>query len=111
MIFISVFFVGLGNDTAGLFLQPARRKHQLMLVAGPVLIGGEAEPAGGAVLMDGIDGMAGSEMLVRIPFFEPGAGLVGPLLVTVTVEVVAQVPGDVRERPQTRHRVANEPVF
>src|SRR5215831_16233698 len=35
----------------------------------------------------------------------------GPLVITVTVEVIAQIPRDIRERSEARNRVANEPVF
>ena len=52
-------------------------------------------------------GMAGGEMVVRVPAFEQRAGLVRPLFIAKAVQVVAQVPGDVGECAQARGGVAH----
>src|ERR1035438_4281616 len=83
-----------------------------MLVAGPLLIRSESEPRSRAILMVVARGrMAGFKLLRVVEFLNHRSRFVGPLFVPITVEVVAHVPGDVRECSEAIHGIANEAVF
>src|ERR1700678_378485 len=98
MVLVAVLLIGLRNDAAGFLLQFARRKHQVVLIASPLLIRSEAKPRGGAVLVIvTVCRMTGLEVLPGIALLNIHACFVRPLLVAVGVQVVAEVPGNVGE--------------
>src|SRR5262245_37425454 len=95
MIFVAVFFVGLRDDAAGFELNLSLVEHQRMLIARPVLDRGEAKPIGSAILRLAMRGVAGRKVFIGIPTNEEGASFMGPFFVAETVEIVAEIPGDV----------------
>src|SRR4029077_8568029 len=72
---------------------------------------GEVEPVGGTILMRIVDGMAGGQAPGRIPLLDQGPSLVCPAVVAVPIEIVAEVPGDIRKGAETRDGVADEPML
>src|SRR6185437_7889878 len=99
------------NDAPGLFLLLAFIQHETVLRPGPFLKRREAEPTGSSILMDVIHRMAGGEMTIWVPLLDQRSRIVGPLIIAVAVEIVAQVPGDVREGSETVYGVTDEPVL
>ena len=114
MVFVTILLVGLRNDAVRLLLEFAGLEHKGMLIARPFLVGGETEPGGSTILVNGfgvddhIDGMTGGEVMVRIELHEEGASVVGPGIVAKTFEVVAEVPGNVGEGGEASDGVAEE---
>src|SRR5437868_6422011 len=97
MVFVAVFFIRLGNDAAGSFLLLPLRQHKGVLFSRPLLKRRETEPWRAAILVRIIDGVAGSQMLVWIPLLEKCARRMSPALVAILVEVIAEIPGDIRK--------------
>src|SRR5262249_5390288 len=111
VVLVAIFLVRLRNDPPRPELNLPLLEHDLMLLAGPVLDGREAEPRRRAVLMFRFYRVAGGQVSVGVVFVDEGARLMRPLFVPVAVEVVAQVPGNVGEGAQPRQRVADVPPF
>src|SRR4051794_36794940 len=82
-----------------------------MLAAAPVLNGSKSEPFRGAILVHSMNRVTGCQMPVWIPVVHVCAGFMGPLVVAETIQIVAQIPGDIRERAQTRCGVAEIAFF
>src|SRR4051794_8923467 len=61
--------------------------------------------------MLGVNGVAGCQMPGRIPLMDVRAGFVGPRVVPETIQIVAQIPSDIRERAQTRYGVTEIALF
>ena len=111
VILVPVFFVGLRDDASGLQLDLPLLEHQRVLAARPFLYRREAEPVGRAVLVLAMHWMTRGQMMVRVPLLDQRARRVRPCLVAEAVEIVAEVPRDVRERAQPRHRITDVPAL
>src|SRR5271157_3561621 len=111
MVLVTVFFVRLRNDAPALQLLLALAEHENVLIARPFLKRGEVKPIRSAVLVLIVDWMAGGQVPTRIPLLNECASRMRPVLIAVAIEVVAQVPGDVGERAEPVHGVANETMF
>src|SRR2546423_12676879 len=82
-----------------------------MLIPSPLLVRGKAEPTGRAILIDDFRGVGGSEVFVGIPLRKQHPGFMGPFLIAKKVEVVSEVPGDVREGSEPRDGIADEAML
>ena len=49
-----------------------------------------------------VNGMAGGQVLIWIPLLDEGSCVARPAIVPVAVEIVSEVPGDVREGAKPR---------
>src|SRR5437016_528864 len=55
--------------------------------------------------------MTGGKMFVGIPSLQDSSSFVSPLLVPKAVEIISQVPGNIREGRQAGHRVSDITPF
>ncbi len=111
MILVSILFVGLWDDAACFELDLPLLQHQLVLLARPILDRSESEPIGGAVLVLAMDRMAGSQMLVRVPALNQRSNFMSPFFIPVTIEVISEVPVDIRVGTQPGDRITDVAPF
>src|ERR1041385_8998375 len=78
-----------------------------MLTSGPILDRREPEPIGRAILRCAMGRMAGGKMFVRIPAHQQRPRFMGPFLIAETIEVIPQVPRNVRESRKARDGVTD----
>src|ERR1017187_6956659 len=80
-----------------------------MLLARPLLVGGKSKPRSRTILMIvTYCGMAGFKMFVRVDLLNERARIVSPLLIPITVEIVAHIPSDIGKRPKPIRSISNE---
>ncbi len=111
VIFIAVFFIGLRDDAARLFLQFARRKHQGVLIARPILIGREAKPLGGAVLVNWFSRDGWWPDVGKGPIAQSVFRFRGSTVIAISLQVISEVPSDVGECAEARHGVADKTLL
>src|SRR5712691_10992848 len=97
VIFVAVLFVRLRYDPPRYQLNLPLLEHQGMLASRPILNRREPEPIRSAVLMFAMHRMTGGKMFVGIPPLQDRSSFVSPLLVPEAVEIISQVPSDIRE--------------
>src|SRR5205814_682302 len=111
MILISVLFVGLGYDPTRFQLNLSFLQHQGMLAARPILDRRESEPIRSAILRFAMGWMTGGQVFVGVPSHQQRSGFVSPFLIPETVQVISQVPRNIRESGQPRDGVTDITPF
>ena len=111
MILVSVFLIRLRDNAAQPSLLLALAKHEGVLRSRPLLKGCEVEPIRRPVLVHVVDGMAGRQMPVRIQFLDKGPSGARPLVVPVSIEIITEVPGYVREGAESRNGILDESML
>src|SRR4030095_1773753 len=111
VVFITVLFIGLWDDSTCFELNLPLLKHQLVLLPRPILDRSESKPIGPAVLILAMDRMAGGQMLVWVPALNQRSNLMSPFLVPVTIEIISKVPVKVRVGAKSCDRITDVAQF